>query len=241
MHSIVHRIAIGFSLILITATLLPTTAAAGWMGGITFNHPSPSYLPGNEFVEVTIDCYVTQPGGAQVLVLPYTDGAPTDGGGYHGSTLIPLGESTVTRDFTIGRSAGERTVDHVRIQMLTADFNTVLMEFFVRVRYEFGPYGIYNIQLDQVDHSVLANGDYLTMEFDYETSGPDNVLVYARPYFAGAIATGYQASGAAGGTPSGSGTQSNSSSRWTSPGARSASPTWFSTSTHPPRFTSMTV
>jgi len=206
MRSIVHRITIGFILILITA-LLPAAAAAGWMGGITFNHPSPSYLPSLEYVEVTIDCYVTQPGGVQILVKPYTGGFPTDSGTYHGSTLVPNGENTVTREFTVGRSAGEQTVDHVLIEMRTADFNTVLMEFFVRVRYEFGPYGIYNIQLDQVDHSVLANGTYLNMDFDYETSGPDNVLVFARPYFEGSPATSYQASGAAGGTPSGHGSQ----------------------------------
>ncbi len=206
MRSIVHRAVIGIVLILITAALLPTAAAAAWLGGITFNHPSPSYLRNGEFVEVTIDCLVTQPGGAYILVLPYTNGAPTPGWLHTGSSLLPLGENTVIRSFSVGSSNME-TVDHVRIRMLSADSSTVIQEFFVRVRYEFGHYGIYNIQLDQVNHSVLTKGSNLNVQVDYASPGPDNVIIFARPYFQGTPAVGSGASAGYSGPPSGTATQ----------------------------------
>jgi len=206
MRCIIHRVVIGIVLILITATLFPSVAAANWLGGITFNHPSPSYMPNGEYVDVTIDCLVTEPGGVQVLVQAYTNGVPTPGGGYSGSTLLPLGESTVVRSFTIGNSNVE-TVDHVQVRMLSPDFSTIIQEFYVRVRYEFGPYGIYNIQLDQVNHSVLTKGSNLNVQVDYDSPGPDNVIIFARPYFEGAPAVGSGASAGYSGPPSGTATQ----------------------------------
>ena len=197
---------IACTLVLITATLLPAAAAANWLGGITFSRPSPSYLPNGEFVEVTIDCHVTHAGGVRVLVLPYTDGAPTPGWQATASTLLPVGQSTVFRAFSVG-SSNEETVDHVRIRMLTADYSTVLQEFFVRVRYEFGHYGLFNVRLDQVNHSVLTKGSHLNLEVDYGSPGPDNVRIFARPYFEGAPSIGYGASGGYAGPPSGTATQ----------------------------------
>jgi len=207
MRSIVLRFAIGIVLILITTTLIPAAASANWLGRIGFSHPSPSYLPNGEYVDVTIDCLVTQAGGVQILVHPFTDGALTPGYQYSGSSLIPVGQSTVTRSFSVGNSH-EETVDHVRIQLLTADFSIMIQEFFVRVGYEFGHYGLFNVRLDQVNHSVLTKGSNLNVEVDYGSPGPSNVLIFARPYFEGAPASGYSASAGYLGPPSGTATQS---------------------------------
>ena len=45
----------------LAAGLVPSTASANWVGGIEFDHPSPSWLPHGEYVNVSIDCKVDQP------------------------------------------------------------------------------------------------------------------------------------------------------------------------------------
>lgn len=168
-------------------------ASANWLGGITFNHPSPSYLPYGEQVVVSIDCKVTEAEGVRVYVLPYSGLNPTPGYGTSGSVIVPFGESTVSRYFTI--NSGTPTVDRVRVRMNTADNSAQILEFFVRVRYEYGPYGIFNIDLSEVDHSVLANGSDLNVTCDYVTPGPEDVIVFARPYTDGSLSPGYSAGG----------------------------------------------
>jgi len=190
----------------LTLTCFPPLAFAGsWIGGIEFDHPSPCYLPNGEYVEVSIDYKVADPAGAHIYAVPYTNGFPTVGYSYTGGS-VPAGESTVTRFFSI--SSGQEMVDHVKISMRSADNTMQILELFVRVKYVYGPCGIYNIQINQNEHSVLANGTSLNIGFDYGSPGPDNVRIFARPYFDGSLVGGYVASAGYAGGPTGSGTQS---------------------------------
>jgi len=186
------------------AGLLPAVATANWVGGITFDHPSPSYLSHDEYVGVTIDCNVTEVAGARLYAVPYTTGSPTPGYGYTGGS-VPAGVSTTTRFFRV--STGEQVVDHVKIVMRTEDNSEVLLELYVRVKYVYGPCGIFNITLSHGDHSILAYGTDLDIGFDYDTSGTEDVRIFARPYFDGIPVSGYSASSGYIGGPVGSGTQ----------------------------------
>lgn len=188
----------------LTCLLFPGIASANWVGGIEFGHPSPSWLPHGEYVTVDIDCKVDPPDGARLYAVPYTNGSPSSSYSYTLGTA-PTGQSTVTCRFTI--TAGEEMVDHVRIIMRSADNTTQLLSLSVRVKYVFGPYGIFNIQMSENDHSVLANGDDLTVTCDYGSPGPDNVIVFARPYYGGSLASGYGASGGDPGPADGSASQ----------------------------------
>ena len=202
MRSTAVHPAIRILFFLMVIALVPAVASANWLGGITFNHSSPSYLPHGESVDVSIDIKVTEPGGVRIYVLPYTNGSPTPGFSTVGSPLEPVGESTVTRGFTI--NSGAPTIDHVRIRMNTPDNSTQLLEFFVRVKFVYGPYGIFNIQLDHDQYSVLSNGTDLNIDFDYGSPGPDNVIIFARPYRDGSLVPGYAATGGTSSPPSGS-------------------------------------
>ncbi len=199
----VHLLA-GLAALAVVA-LAPALAAAAWLGGITFSQPTPSFLPHGQHVEVSVDYNHADAGGARIFVVPLTGGGNTPGQGNSGSTVVPAGTGTVTRWFTV--TSGSPTVDHVRITMTSADQSVTYFSFEVRVHYEFGPSGIYNIHFSEGNHSVLAQGTDLTMTFDYATTASPDVRVYARPWRNNNLVTGYYASGGYGTAPSGSGSQ----------------------------------
>jgi len=190
---------------LAAVALTPALAAAAWLGGISFSQPTPSHLAYGQHVEVSIDYDHADATGARIFVIPRTGGGNTPGQGNSGSTLVPAGTGTVTRWFTV--NSGTPTVDHVRILMTSADQSVTYFTFDVRVHYEFGPSGIWNIQFSDGDHSVLANGNNLTVTFDYATTASPDVRIYARPWQNNNLLAGYGASGGAGPAPSGSDSQ----------------------------------
>ena len=189
-------------LLVIVVVMLPTLASANWVGGIRFNHPTPSYLPHAVSVAVTIDCKVSPPEGALISVMPFTNGVQTVGTATTGSIHVPQGESTVTRTFRV--IGGDQVVDHVRVRMSSSDDTTVLLEFFVRVQYTYGSYGLFNVQIDKTDYSTLADGENLNIDVDYGSDGPGDVRIFARPYMDGSLVLGYGATGGVLGPPSGS-------------------------------------
>ena len=191
-----------WTLMVLTVISVPNLVSANWLAGVTFDHASPSYLPHDEPVTVTIDCKVDSLAGAHIHVAPFSGGQMTPSSVTGPSPLVPEGQSTVTRTFVI--TSGNHTVDQVRIWMTNAQDTVVLLEFFLPVEYIYGPYGMFNIQFQKSDYSVLARGENLFMDFDYGSPGPDNVIVFVSPYFDGNPVTGYSSGGGKGGSPSGS-------------------------------------
>ncbi len=192
--------------LLLLCTLAPAAAQAAWLGGIDFSHPTPSRLPLGERVYIDIDYSHADPGGVRIFMQPLTGGANTPGYSASGSGLLPLGTGTTSRWFTI--NSGATTVDQVRIVMTSADQSVTYFTFLVHVHYEYGPSGIYNIQFSHGDGSIMANGQNLSVTFDWGTTAAADVRIFARPWFNGQLVPGYAASGGSGSAPSGSGTQS---------------------------------
>lgn len=186
--------------------LAPSAARAGWLGGLDFSHPTPSHLPHGERVYVDIDYEHADAGGTRIFVTPQTAGSDTPGRAGSGSGLVPAGTGTVQRWFTI--TSGVPTVDQVRIRMTNADQSVTYFDFKVRVHYEYGPQGIFNIQISPGNYSVLANGDDLLIDFDWVSTTEPAVRIFARPWFNGSLTSGYAASPSGLLAPSGSGTQS---------------------------------
>ena len=74
---------------------LPGSATADYLGGITFDRVSPSYLPHGEQISISIDYKVDAPDGGIVYARPYTLGSPTPGYGASGGDIVPMGTGTV--------------------------------------------------------------------------------------------------------------------------------------------------
>ncbi len=81
----------------------------------------------SNWVEITLECVITDPGGARVWATPYTNGSMTPGAGSSGSDILPPGTTTVTRSFFIH---GETTmVDAIRLLMSDAEGETLFSSY----------------------------------------------------------------------------------------------------------------
>jgi len=182
--------------------ILPITAHADYLGGITVNVDSPAFLPHGEQVYTTVDYKVDHPDGGIVFVRPYTMGAPTPGYGAQGGLIVPTGTGTTTRGFSI--FSGYTTVTHLRVFLTSDDQSEVFLEIFVPVNIKFAPHGVFNITTSYGEHSTLPHDRDLEVFFDYSADTAGNVRVYARPFTNGVLTPGYSASGSASLPPTGS-------------------------------------
>jgi hypothetical protein len=191
---------VGVSLLLL-ALLLAGPAHAEYLGNVSFDIASPSFLPHDARVYVSIDYKIDVPEGRRIYVIPYTGGAPTPGYAVQGSPVYPQGTGTATSYFTI--QYGEVLVDHLRVYTRDPDFTETPLELFVPVNYRFGPHGVYDVQPDHAPYSRLPHGTDLTISFSYGVDAP-GCKIYARPWNGSHLEPGYAASGSADLPPSGS-------------------------------------
>lgn len=192
----------GLALVLFLALGMPLTALANYLGGITPDIESPSFLPYDQRVYLSIDYKIDQPEGARIYVIPYTLGSNCIGYGVSGSTIVPQGTGTVSRFFTLTHT--EQVVTHVKVFMVNPDQSVTHLEIFVPVHYVYGPNGVFNIQTHHTEYSRLPYGRHLDIDFDYGTTETGNVRIYARPFTDGSLTPGYSASGSAELPPTGS-------------------------------------
>jgi len=192
----------GLGLVLMLVFLLPVPALAGYLGGITADIDSPSFLPYGQRVYFSIDYKIDQAEGARIYVLPYTLGSSTPGSGVSGSGIVPQGTGTLSRFFTIYDN--EQIVTHAKVYMVSPDQSVTHLEIFVPMHYVFGANGVFNIQTDHSQYSRLPYDRNLNIDFDYATAETGNVLIFARPFTDGTLTPGYHASGSAELPPTGS-------------------------------------
>jgi hypothetical protein len=200
-----HRLAPWPACISVLLLLLAAASAnAEYLGNISFSQPSPSRLPNGLHIDVSIDYKIDDPAGRRIYVIPYTDGAPSPGYGVSGSVVHPAGAGTATAFLTI--TGGEVIVDEVRVYSRDPDFTETPLEIFVPVHFEYGPHGVYNIDVNHSRYSRLRHGMDLEMTFDYATSEA-GCRIFARPFSSGQLTPGYSASGSADLPPSGTASQ----------------------------------
>ena len=189
------------SLALLLALLLAGAVQAEYLGNITFDQASPSFLPNDLRVYVSVDYKIDVAEGRRIYVVPYTNGSPSPNYGVSGSPVY-FGEGTTAEPFyTI--TSGTVAVDEVRVYTRDPDFTETPLEIFVPVIHHFGPHGVYNIQPDHSQYSHLRHGMGLTIDFDYGVDAP-GCKIYARPFNGGVLETGYGASGSIDLPPAGS-------------------------------------
>jgi len=186
---------------LLLALLLAGAAHAEYLGNITFDQATPSYMPFGIHVNVSIDYKIDDPAGRRIYVVPYTNGSPTPHYGVSGSAVYAQGSGTATTYFTI-TSGGPVIIDHVRVYTRDPDFTETPLEIFVEATFQFGPHGVFNIQPNHSQYSRLRHGMTFSVDFDYGVDAP-GCKIYARPFNNGHLETGYGASGSADLPPTG--------------------------------------
>ncbi|MCP4570789.1 MAG: T9SS type A sorting domain-containing protein [bacterium] len=144
---------------------------------IQMSHTSPSWLINGAYLVVDFAYQTSEPGGVRISARPFSGGSLAPGYSASGVALSPVGNGTSSQSFTF--AALESHVDEVRIRVSTADYSTVLLEFFVPVDLHWGPHGVSNITFDPPYPECLAHGQPVTVEFDYATSDPAGCHAWA--------------------------------------------------------------
>jgi hypothetical protein len=192
------------TLVLTFCLLAAGPAGAEYLGNVTIDKATPSFLPNGVNVNITVDYKIDVPEGRRIYVRPYTNGSLSPNYGASGSIVYPQGTGTAEASFTI--TSGTVMVDELRVYMRDPDQTETPLAMFVPVILRFGPHGVYNIQADRAQYSRLRHGMDLNITFDYGTSDP-GCLIFARPMNGNNLAPGYAASGSPNLPPSGSGSQ----------------------------------
>lgn len=182
-----------FILVTLGVMLAAGLARANWLGNIRIEEPSHSYLPNGDRLEVTFDYKVTNPAGVRFWVRPQYGGADVAGYAWSGSSLYPVGSGTATSWFVF--ISGSHVIDHYLIEMVTPDWNTVLLSISLPVTCTFGDHSVAHIVPNHTSLSWLMYGQAYSIDFDYNSTEAAGVKIFARPYHDGELEGGYVASG----------------------------------------------
>ncbi|WP_367391524.1 T9SS type A sorting domain-containing protein [Lewinella sp. LCG006] len=153
-----------------------------------------------EQVNITFDYNISHPGGTRIFVRPFTDGNLTPGYGASGSPIFS-GTGTQTVNFTINSGKNVR-VDALRVTILNESQSQTLSTFFIPVNWYWSTVKITNFQA--IGGNYFANGDNVTIEYDYATTEPAGARIFPRPFTNDGLTPGYAACGSGVYTGSGS-------------------------------------
>jgi hypothetical protein len=144
-------------------------------------------------VNISFDYSVSTSGGIRIFPRPFTNGALTPNYGASGSGVYTGGGSETGAFFTI--TSGNARVDHIRFQLTDANQTQILKEFFVPVDFNYAGHSITNIVITPPSPNGLLNGENVDITFDYYTSEPSGVRIFARPFTDGNLTPNYGAHG----------------------------------------------
>ncbi|MDY0110316.1 MAG: T9SS type A sorting domain-containing protein [Candidatus Krumholzibacteria bacterium] len=194
-----------FAYIMLALLLGSSPTAANWLGNVRYAHPSHSFLPNGEYTQFTWDYKISEAAGARFQVTPMAGGATVAGHSWSGSAVYPAGTGTTTSWFAFWSDA--HYVDHVRIEMKSADWSTVLLQMDLPVTYRYSDHGVFGLQPSHTSPSWLRYGQHFSIGFSAVIGGGATAWVVARPFTNGALTPGYTASGMTSIAGTGSGTQ----------------------------------
>ena len=149
-----------------------------------------SFLHGDQ-VSINFDYNVTWAQGARIFIRPFTDGALTPGYGASGSPIYN-GEGSATANLTINSGNNVR-VEYLRVRMVNPDQTILLAEFFVPVNWYWSSVAIDDFVL--AGPVFPANGENVTVSFDYSTTQASGVRIFPRPFTNGSLTPNYGACG----------------------------------------------
>ncbi len=185
--------------VLLFETFLPVhylfTDAIHSVTNIHLSPDTPDVLKFNQNVNLTFDYTTRQANGVFIWARPFTNGALTPNYAAHGSPVYPTGSGSGSGFFTI--SSGTVVVDQIRIQMWDTSQTVLLFEAFLPVYYRFmSPTNIVtHIEFSPDTPNVFKYSDNVNLTFNYTTSRPEGVRIWARPFSGASLSPSYAAHG----------------------------------------------
>jgi len=147
----------------------------------------------NQDVNVTFEYRTDQPGGVRIFARPMAGAVLAPNYAAHPSSVYSPGTGSGTGYFTI--TAGDVTVDAVRFQVFNADQTSLIMEFYVPVRYHYSAHAIYNIVMTPATPASMQFNGNVDISFNYRSNQPGGVRIFARPISGGTSTPNYAAHG----------------------------------------------
>ena len=162
---------------------------------IRLDPPTPNILTFNQNVNVTFDYVTNAATGVRIFARPMAGGELAPNYAAHGSILYSPGSGSGAGLFTI--TAGDVVVDRIRFQMWDANQNVLLYQVFLPVRYQYtgAAHRVTNIRLDPPTPNILTFNQNVDITFDYATTQPGGVRIFARPMAGTSTAPNYAAHG----------------------------------------------
>ncbi len=173
---------------------IPVTYHFGENGVNNFAFTQPQEIGSlllGEQVNITFNYNISYPGGTRIFVRPFTDGNLTPGYGASGSPVFS-GTGTHTANFTINSGNNVR-VDALRVTILNESQSQTLNTFFIPVNWYWSTVKITNF--NAAGGNYFANGDNVTIEYDYATTVAAGVRIFPRPFTNEGLTPGYAACG----------------------------------------------
>jgi len=164
------------------SSLIPPATGTEPISNISLSPPPPAALLPGDYVYVSFDYSVMEPGGVVIFARPFTNGSPTLDYAAHGSKLYPAGKGSDTGFFTI--KSGDVLVDQISFRMYGGD-PAMFFETRVPVEYYFGN-SIANFVLSPASPAALLPDEHVRITFDYATTEPGGVRILAQPFTNGA-------------------------------------------------------
>jgi hypothetical protein len=163
------------------------------IANVQLSPASPASLPLNQNLNISFNYTTNQAGGVLIFARPFTHGALSPGYGASGSPLYTTGTGSGSGTFSF--SSGSVAVDSIRFQIYNSTQTTLLSEYFVPVKYYFGPHSITNIQFTPSSPAYFTFNVNDSSSFNYSTTEPTGALIFPRPFTKGALTPAYSASG----------------------------------------------
>ncbi|MBC8365839.1 T9SS type A sorting domain-containing protein [bacterium] len=182
---------IGALSLLILCLLLPAFALANYLGDVETSHGKQAWIAYVEHIDITFSYKVDDAAGARIMVLPYTNGMSTPHLGWSGSPLYAQGEGLGSSWCSVW--SGDVVVDQIQITLWTEDWSEQLLELFIPVEYNFSAKGISDLTFSHSSPSWIQYGEFLYIDHGFTTDEPG--LLFARPFYQGALVPDYSATG----------------------------------------------
>jgi hypothetical protein len=162
---------------------------------ISLSPDTPDVQGFDQSVTVDFNYSTRQDGGVRIFARPFTNGAPTPHYSASGSPLYPIGGGSGSGTFTILNVPA--VVDQIRIQMWTANQDSLLFEAFLPVYYRFADNTniVTHIDFRPDTPNVFKYGQDVNVTFNYNTNQAGGVRIFARPFSGAHLSPDYAAQG----------------------------------------------
>lgn len=125
-----------FLFLITILSILPLVGISNSVSVNALTPVSPAKLNFGEKVTISFNYNISAPVGARIFIRPFTGTLPTPNYTASGSTIYK-GKGDATATFTV--TAGETTINQLRIQVFNATQSQLIFEFYFPVNYTYSP------------------------------------------------------------------------------------------------------